>query len=285
MMPDIHKSRIVRWGMAVVFGFAGFMAGVCTFVHGCKLGIQWLEMLAPFAIGLGCMGTVLLIPRLRTGLLLAAGIAVFGGACGVSYADYVHNYKIGVENMPPPPHRTPSATSILQKVTGKQVRRYSTYDFGRERDSSCISVIVAEAESRKYLETLRKTIPLGYVAFVGTSRWLGDEKHEGVELVIGKGQSQFDILKLARSDAVNYDMQTDDLIRKLREYHEAYGIDIWGAETDTIQFRLLKAPPDMKKFAEDLYKFCPDIVDQGTESVDALADEVRKSQEVFLWWD
>ncbi len=41
------------------------------------------------------------------------------------------------------------------------------------------------------------------------------------------GNDQFDILRVAASDAVNYDMLTEDLIRELRAWHRDFGIDIW----------------------------------------------------------
>jgi len=74
------------------------------------------------------------------------------------------------------------------------------------------------------------------------------------------------------------------LISKLRKYHRQCGIRIWQAETDTIQFTLDRAPRDPAVFAEDLYEFCPDIVDQGCETVEAL-EEIVQHLRIFLWWD
>jgi hypothetical protein len=37
--------------------------------------------------------------------------------------------------------------------------------------------------------------------------------------------------------------------------------------------------------AQHLYEFCPDIVDQGCGSVDALADELAMTGRLVLWWD
>jgi hypothetical protein len=41
----------------------------------------------------------------------------------------------------------------------------------------------------------------------------------------------------------------------------------------------------IETFCKDLYKFCPDIVDQGVGSVAALEIVIEIAQEVFLWWD
>jgi hypothetical protein len=186
----------------------------------------------------------------------------------------------------PSSNRMPQAlVEILRKHAGSDVRRYSTYDFGRERDVRSISAVVAEPRSRAVLMLVRSFLPPGFVAFIGTTQWLGDEKHDGVEIVVGPGRDQFDILRLAHSDAVNYDMTTESLVKKLRDYHRRVPIDIFHAETDTIELRLLAVPNDPQALAKDLYDFCPDIVDQGLGSVAALEAALVRERHVLLWWD
>ena len=168
----------------------------------------------------------------------------------------------------------------------RPVRRYSTFDFGRERDNDCVSVVVPGRQAREIVYAVRKKLPPGLVAFVGTTRWLGDETHRGgAEIVVGRGTSQFDILRLARSDAINFDMETDDLIAKLQEWDRESGIDIFLATTDTIEFALNRLPGDFPAFARDVYEFCPDIVDQGWGTLEKLQEIIQRDGYVSLWWD
>lgn len=176
------------------------------------------------------------------------------------------------------------AGAVLAEVTGKPLRPHSTVDFGREPQPLGRSVIVAEGVSRDSLTTVRGRLGPGIVAFIGTTSWLGDERHDGVELVVAEGSSQFDILRVARSDAVNFDMDTEQLIQKLQQYDQQVGIDIFHAETDTIEAMLLRTPENMQAFTEDVYEFCPDIVDQGVGSVEELAKSLELGQ-LYLWWD
>ena len=44
-------------------------------------------------------------------------------------------------------------------------------------------------------------------------------------------------------------------------------------------------PDPLDAFCADLYEFCPDIVEQGCESVAALEEEIAAAGRVFLWWD
>jgi hypothetical protein len=179
-----------------------------------------------------------------------------------------------------------AAAKRLSEISGTPVRDYSTRDFGRDRNPEARSVVVPKAKSRQVLQRVRRELDPTIVAFIGSTQWLGDEQHpDGEEIVVANAKSQFDILRVAQSDACNYDMMTEDLIKKLTEYDRAYGIDIFHAETDTIEFKFSKLPADMPGFCNDLYEFCPDIVDQGCGTVEALEDEIRRTQEVFLWWD
>lgn len=175
-----------------------------------------------------------------------------------------------------------------------KVRDYSTRDFGREHYSGARSVLIPSkpfalfrdrSKYEAHLRKVRQKLPTGYIAFLGTSNQLGKHQEKGVELVVAPGKNQLDILEIAGTDAINYGMLTDDLVARLKDWDTKYGIDIWQAETDTIQLKLSKLPKDVKAFANEVYKFCPDIVNQGIGTVSALEEEIRKSKEVYLWWD
>lgn len=177
------------------------------------------------------------------------------------------------------------AVKIMEKETGQKARPFSTRDFGRDRVSGSYSVLVPEDHAQPLLWKIRKQLPPGVIAFIGTQNSLAEGAVEGAELVIAKASNQFDILRVAATDAVNYDKGTEDLIAKLQRWDEKYGIDIYAAQTDLIQLKLKTIPKDMPAFAQEVYEFCPDIVDQGIGSVEKLAQEIARSKEVYLWWD
>ncbi len=59
--------------------------------------------------------------------------------------------------------------------------------------------------------------------------------------------------------------------------------------SDELEF-LLPAPVPKEKAmdaAEELYGFCPDVIDQGLDdaTVGALADVLRQSTVWYFWWD
>lgn len=171
-------------------------------------------------------------------------------------------------------------TQLLVEVS-PTIRTYLTFDFGRQHNFNCISAIVPRNIANTSVFKIRGT---GLVTFIETTHWLENESHDGVEIVIGSGNSQFDILRLAQSDAINYSKNTEELI-EIQEYDRNFGIDIFHAQTDTVEFVILNIPSDLLTFAEDIYKFCPDIVDQGCGSIFNLMEIVGVTGQVLLWWD
>ncbi|MBL8921250.1 MAG: DUF4253 domain-containing protein [Myxococcaceae bacterium] len=172
------------------------------------------------------------------------------------------------------------------------VRQFSTRDFGREQHREGLSVVIGgggpmvKDDARAALDAVRKKLPVGCVAWLGTTRWLGAEKFDGkVELAIAQGVDQFDILRHAASDAVNFGLGTEDLVKKLAAWDRACRLDIIHAETDTIEFDLKGKLADPAAFAQEVYAFCPDVVDQGVGSEEALAEVIVETGRVYLWWD
>jgi Domain of unknown function (DUF4253) len=177
------------------------------------------------------------------------------------------------------------ASEVLAKVAQNPVRKFSTRTFGRDPYQGAISALVSEQKAPEMLKNLRKQLPRGTIAFIGTTHSLANPPAKGVELVVAPGKDQFDILRVAASDAVNFGMLTEDLIRELRDWDREFGVDIGQADTDTIVLELKSLPKDINAFAKRVYKFCPDIVDQGTGDIAGLANVIRKTRQVYLWWD
>ncbi|MDJ0710108.1 MAG: DUF4253 domain-containing protein [Woeseiaceae bacterium] len=92
-------------------------------------------------------------------------------------------------------------------------------------------------------------------------------------------------LGTVKINGINYDIEHDDVIQRLRKWDSLYGLRIIGGGMDWLHARFDKPPKDWTTFAHEVYEFCPDVVDQGTGSVDALALELEKMRGVYLWWD
>jgi hypothetical protein len=174
------------------------------------------------------------------------------------------------------------------------VRDFSHADFGRERLSGALSVLIGGGDAMvsedaiATLRAVRKQLPAGTVALLGTTRWLGDDGDalEGkVELFVIEGADQFAALTHTRVDAINYGHETEAVVRRMKALHEKYGLDVVRAETDTIEGFVTGQGTDWARLAAELYEFCPDVVDQGVGSVEDLEAALAEEGRFYLWWD
>lgn len=172
---------------------------------------------------------------------------------------------------------------LLEPFANGPVRDFSTYDFGRNRDTNCVSAIIDLENVRDAFQEILPEIPENTVLFLGTGKWYGEEMHDGVELVIGPGKDQFDILRLARTDGVNYGLRTEDIIRRLEKYNDNFGIRIYHAETDSVSFEMQDLPDEPEEFLEDLYDLCPDLLDPDLYEV--APEDLLSERIITLWWD
>lgn len=172
--------------------------------------------------------------------------------------------------------------TLMVQTTHGQLFRYATFDFGRARDENVSMVLVPEAEALTLQRKLTHALPQRWHCFIGSTRWLGEEKHDGMaELVAIQAESQFDCLRVARTDAVNHDLDTEDIIQTLQDYDRRFGIRIYSAETDSVGFMLLRLPKDLDAFAQELLEFCMDL-----EDVELIKEMIIASgNRIELWWD
>jgi acyl carrier protein len=187
---------------------------------------------------------------------------------------------------------------MLEEVTGNTVAMQSHIDFGRELQKETISVIVdgwddegiaISRDPRELLMEIREKLPeTGFVAYIGNTSWLTEDAPDGVELCIGRGESQFDILRLAFGHFFEDGEQDGDsieTINSLMELEKDYPFDIQHAETDTITIDFAQPISDYHDLAERLMEICPDITQSEISTVEDLSAYLEEGGQVALWWD
>jgi hypothetical protein len=70
--------------------------------------------------------------------------------------------------------------------------------------------------------------------------------------------------------------------RKLERDHP---FRITACKYDVVEVKFLQPIKDPHRLAKRMYDFCPDMVSQGTQTLDALADQLREHQRAHFWWD
>jgi Domain of unknown function (DUF4253) len=105
------------------------------------------------------------------------------------------------------------------------------------------------------------------------------------KIAIIKGNDQFEILRIMKTHASSLGIDNSMVVAKLKQWDSEFGLVITGAGVDWLQANFAKQPEQMRTFAKEAYKFCQDIVEQGTGTIDALGEEMARTNVLYLWWD
>ena len=81
-----------------------------------------------------------------------------------------------------------------------------------------------------------------------------------------------DQLKSKKTNGINYGVETDDVIKKLQQWDDQFGIEISDIAHDAVTVSFKSIPDDTRSLAEEIYEFCPDTIDQHFGCFEELID-------------
>lgn len=163
------------------------------------------------------------------------------------------------------------------------VHRLSGYDEdGYQIMANGLTVSVPRGRSEQVLWSLRdKLKPLKYMAFVVEIN--NTLKIDRIGII--KGADQYEILRVMHTNGDDDDVSHEEIIEKLKEWGKRCAFDIVGAENDWVEIEFRIMPPDLNVFADDVYDFSPDTVDEGTGTLSALIKKINATKRLMLWWN
>jgi hypothetical protein len=177
-----------------------------------------------------------------------------------------------------------SALALEAKSLGTGLRQLEgTNDNGDPQVAHGLTIDVPEADAASAAEALRKVGGGEYVAFVSDRNYGIEDKPDQVSIM--KTRDPFEVLRVMGTNGVNHEIDNAAVIARLRAWDKRYGLTFTGISYDWVEVKLAHAPDDWAVFADEVYAFCPDVVDQGVETISALARDMEERQSVYLWWD
>lgn len=176
--------------------------------------------------------------------------------------------------------------TIVKKETGNELKQLKGYNIETDEEIEVNGILseVSQEDALLVVYVLRPTLsPMGYLAFLS-------ERNFGIagqndELAILKTTDEYEILRVKHTNGYNYDIDSQEIIAKLKEWDNRYQLEIIGADFDWFEAEFSTTPDNMIAFAKEVYDFCPDVVEQGTETVEKLAEEMKREQTIYCWWD
>jgi hypothetical protein len=115
------------------------------------------------------------------------------------------------------------------------------------------------------------------------------EQHFGIGGALDKigllpSSDKYEVMAAMETNGDNYNIGTSGVIGWMRELEKDQPFVLTGIGFDFMEGRFVGPVRDTRTLARRMYEFCPDIVDQGVESVDQLAAELEKGA-FYFWWD
>lgn len=89
--------------------------------------------------------------------------------------------------------------------------------------------------------------------------------------------SKFDTIKENGTGGPNYDVSTEDVIKKLKQWDSQYGIEISEVSHDQVLVKFSSLPENLESFAKEVYDFCPDVIDQHFGCMDEMVEMMEET--------
>ncbi|WP_194920074.1 DUF4253 domain-containing protein [Catenulispora rubra] len=99
----------------------------------------------------------------------------------------------------------------------------------------------------------------------------------------------WDVPRLVKWDgAVNHGITGAEHSNVLKYWHERYGAELVVATYDVLELRVANPPTEREEIeavTRAQYHYCVDVVDQGVETLAALAQKQVHTHHWYFWWD
>ncbi|MCF8254131.1 MAG: DUF4253 domain-containing protein [Bacteroidia bacterium] len=171
---------------------------------------------------------------------------------------------------------------LLKKLTQRpiEVLKFEQEYSEIEKPNAICSLTSEENAEKIVLDNLEHFKKQGKYIFI-----FGIAQNGYIVGLTGATSDPYKLMELAETNGINYDIETNNIIERYKKWDNEFGIIPIGIGPDFCECKIKNRNIDFKKLAQEVYEFCPDVVDQGTETVDALEEEMKRTGTIYLWWD
>ena len=99
-------------------------------------------------------------------------------------------------------------------------------------------------------------------------------------------KDMFEPLIEAETNGDNYDISTEDIVARLKEWRGLCEFTLGEVDYNTVELKFETLPQDLDAFVAEAYELCPDLVaDDDEAELPLLKKQLAKSKKLTLWWD
>jgi hypothetical protein len=104
-------------------------------------------------------------------------------------------------------------------------------------------------------------------------------------ITVVKGNATYDILKLQRTEAPNYHLETKDIVGWLKERQKDASFVVTGAGSDWLETQFIRPPQDSLVFAKKIVDYAPDVLEHDQQTVEMVVERMNQVNGFILVWD
>ena len=218
-------------------------------------------------------------------ILAAALLFYVGSPLLTSCPSWPSNDRITISSDFVVPADFPGAVRALERLAGATASPLTGTDtLGQTIATPGVAVDVRSARAEQLVAgAQQRFLDRGFFLF-------RSEQHFGIRnqldrVALFPRPDPYEILHLMGTNGANYGIGSDSIVTWLRALERDQPFVLTGIGFDWLEGRFTSAIRDPGLLASRFHAFCPDIVDQGTGTVAALEDELRRSLHLYCWWD
>lgn len=166
---------------------------------------------------------------------------------------------------------------VKEDCDGPLCRMMAFTDESELKEVDAVAVAVSRDRVGPIVGELQSHLrPRGYRAFWTTMYNENGSTRDDVVAVL-KSLDDSEIIRLQRTNGGNYGVSMEAILEKLDSWRTECELQIVGAASDWVAIEFSTLPQDICAFAEDIYEWCPDTVEQGV-GLESEEDDPEKFQ-------
>jgi len=167
-----------------------------------------------------------------------------------------------------------AAGEALKAASGQELEQLQGNDLatGQWGPIDGLSVKINENAAQAIIAAAQPQLPEGYIAFYSTRQ---GGRHAEVSVL--KTADRLDILRVKSTSGGNYDLAPEDVVARLQQWQQLCSFTIVGASHDWTLLEFETLPADLDAFAQEIYAFCPDTIDQHFGCFNDMAEVMEEA--------